>query len=1718
MGSVIRQPHLIAVEELQIFHYWQMVTDASVARSSISISGGSMRITLAAVTARFHPLGTHHATVLLRAASIVLFFGFFLGGSPQALAQITNVTGDQAPPIPGAGHDYIHMLNETVNPGSGAVSIRIAVPIAPGRGLSMPFGFGYDSGSAYHVDGTGTSSGWTDSRSYLSTGGWTYLVTRITASSEQYTYPENGGPPSICNRFTDYMMTDLQGSDHALGLSIVQPPNYGSCQVPGPWNVNTLSGQDATVQATTTTWTFPSGPDSAAPVTVADMDGTVYYFAQPAHYLSWNTASVSAIPTWIEDRNGNKITFTDLNNGDFSVTDTAGRTLISSSGFGTTGNTLTVSGLTNPYRLTWGSVSPTVYPLGATYSHQTNPPPSGSCSTFGTVSTENPEITAIELPNGQSYGFQYDAATGLLQKLTYPTGGYVRYVWAASPTSEILTYPDSKGVLDCQAEYATEKVAQRYVSFDGTHEVLQQNFTYSTAWPAPQSSGLILTWQTKTTTVTTYDLVRGTNFQTIYTYSPFAVPTPPNDPVVVGSAATPVETQVAYHDIGGGLLRTDVKTYYDPQLPPTETDTLGNSQTSETQYTYASLASCQTGTCLSRLTDKYDNDYGPGAPGALLKHTHFDYASFSLSPLFQSAVSILDRPSDVIICQAASCSSANEAAETDYVYGSAVSSASATGHDEVNYGPSETPPRGNATKVTKKCFPSCANVVTAYAYDETGQTTSMTDPNGNTTTYSHLDSYTIGTPPSNTDAYVTQIKRPTTTNGVSHISNYSYGYFDGQLTVANDENSQPTTYTYADSLDRLTAVNYPDNGQTTYSYNDAPPSPSVTTSKLITSGLPLTIITTLDGVGHQVGTALTSDRQGTIYTVNTLDGLGHTLTSSNPYRSTDPTYITTYAYDALGRTCLVAPPDGTVPTGPACPTSQPSNDVFTTYSGNQTTVTDQQGITRTSQTDSLGRLTNVWEAPSGVNFETIYTYDALDDLLTVVQGGSHNRSFAYDSLERLTSSKNPETGTTPVLYTYDANSNVVTKTDARGTIINYSPASNPIDQLNRVTSKTYSDGTPTVVYTYDGIAPSACSAGGFTYTNAIGRRSGMCDADGSEFWSYDPMGREKAEQRTTNSITKNTGYTYDLKGDLATLTYPSGRVMTYVTDSAARPSSAQDVPNNIFYMQGTCSNGINSLGVCYAPQGAIASANVGPTGGSTWLKAAMTYNDRLQPNQIQYSNQAGSLMSLQYSFLDASSHNNGNVMAVTNLVDGTRSQQFTYDQLNRLLTAETTSTYSTSPAHCWGEAYVYDNATTTPGEFGNLTNINVPSTAYNGCQMESSLSLVANSNNQISSFSYDTSGNILNDTHNSYTWNAESEIKTAAGVTYTYDGDGNRLQKSSGKIYWYGAGTEVLDESDSSGNITDEYVYFGGKRVAHRVVSGNSIYYYGEDFLGTSRQIFTSTSALCYDADFYPFGGERPYTDTCPPTYKFEGKERDSETENDHFPAREYSSRFGRWMRPDPLPWIDWQHGNKEDQEKFEDFLLNPQNLNMYTFVDNDPMSKTDPTGMQGCQAGDKQFTTCTITIVYDPKTSKGTITVTGQNKGDKDPTVLLTGSVVVGGDGHVTPTGTFTAQSWEKDHVSTKYGSWANTKWSDSAFGKNVFGPFQLHISELDNQGIMLHGTLGPSWSPTTWGNTVVGSTSHGCIRLCNQQDIALHNLMPNPRGNQIIIKTTGKPDDDNQ
>ncbi len=120
--------------------------------------------------------------------------------------------------------------------------------------------------------------------------------------------------------------------------------------------------------------------------------------------------------------------------------------------------------------------------------------------------------------------------------------------------------------------------------------------------------------------------------------------------------------------------------------------------------------------------------------------------------------------------------------------------------------------------------------------------------------------------------------------------------------------------------------------------------------------------------------------------------------------------------------------------------------------------------------------------------------------------------------------------------------------------------------------------------------------------------------------------------------------------------------------------------------------------------------------------------------------------------------------------------------------------------------------------------------------------------------------------------------------------------------------------------------------------------YYAEDMLGSSRVIVKSNGTLCgvypersrRNADFTPFGAEATATSTCAQNYKFEGKERDSESGNDDFGARYYSWRFGRWLSADwsSVP-VAVPYAN----------LTNPQTLNLYSMVADDPESFADLDG-----------------------------------------------------------------------------------------------------------------------------------------------------------------------------
>src|SRR5260370_12311496 len=99
----------------------------------------------------------------------------------------------------------------------------------------------------------------------------------------------------------------------------------------------------------------------------------------------------------------------------------------------------------------------------------------------------------------------------------------------------------------------------------------------------------------------------------------------------------------------------------------------------------------------------------------------------------------------------------------------------------------------------------------------------------------------------------------------------------------------------------------------------------------------------------------------------------------------------------------------------------------------------------------------------------------------------------------------------------------------------------------------------------------------------------------------------------------------------------------------------------------------------------------------------------------------------------------------------------------------------------------------------------------------------------------------------------------------------------------------IVGESDLSGNLTAEYVFFDGERVARKDFPGNAVSYYFSDHLKTASVITDSVGNIKSESDYYPWGGELQFLANDSNHYTFTGKEREAETGLDSFEPR-YSS------------------------------------------------------------------------------------------------------------------------------------------------------------------------------------------------------------------------------------
>jgi RHS repeat-associated protein len=646
-------------------------------------------------------------------------------------------------------------------------------------------------------------------------------------------------------------------------------------------------------------------------------------------------------------------------------------------------------------------------------------------------------------------------------------------------------------------------------------------------------------------------------------------------------------------------------------------------------------------------------------------------------------------------------------------------------------------------------------------------------------------------------------------------------------------------------------------------------------------------------------------------------------------------------------------------------------------------VTDEAGKSRKSCIDGVGRLLQVFEDPSNLNYETDYTYDALDNLLTVNQKGNdpnsahwRPRTFTYDSLSRLLTANNPESGT--INYAYDPIGNLISK---QAPLPNQTGASTVTtayvyDALNRLTKKSYTDGlTPQVQFAYDNnTITTGCpsdSPPGQTDLYPVGRRTSMCDASGGTTWIHDKMGRIQSERRSISGVHGDYDTdTFNLDGSIASLT-ALGYGIGYTYNGAGRVTQVQNFADPVNYV----------MSAKYAPFGGLTTASLG----AKPITITDAYNDRMQPLLISASATA-SIISLCYdfhlsvavtsgpcSFSAYSSGDNGNVFQIANKRDDNRTQNFWYDSLNRIQQAYTNGTN-------WGETYgspasAPGVAPTTPGidAWGNLTN----RSGVTGKAIYESMSTSAGTNNQLSGFGYDAAGNMTSNGGATYTYDAENRLIATAGISYLYDGDGKRVEKctagttagtcatnATGTMYWTGTGSDPLAETDLSGNVVENYIFLNGTRIARRDASTKAVHYYFSDHLGTHSLITDANGDMPpqEESDYYPYGGEIPISGSDANHYKFTGKERDTESGLDEFGARYYGSSLGRFMTP------DW--ASKPEAVPYSS-LSDPQTLNLYGYMRNNPLGGTDKDGHCG------GLTCPNVTVTATPATQPAPVHTT---------------------------------------------------------------------------------------------------------------------------------------------
>ncbi len=468
-------------------------------------------------------------------------------------------------------------------------------------------------------------------------------------------------------------------------------------------------------------------------------------------------------------------------------------------------------------------------------------------------------------------------------------------------------------------------------------------------------------------------------------------------------------------------------------------------------------------------------------------------------------------------------------------------------------------------------------------------------------------------------------------------------------------------------------------------------------------------------------------------------------------------------------------------------------------------------------------------------------------------------------------------------------------------------------QANGASQRFYLDANGRLLNAYLTDPDDTLTTRSYSY-NSKGQLTKMAVADVYRSYVYDNASRIAAETQYTKGQSFTLQHGYDVAGRPTGMVYPNGLAISWQYSNGYM-TALTNAESGYVYRQITALDALGNITQAQLIDGATElQSNFDPVSG------------------VMLSSQAGAVHHLLYDDFDVF----GNLTHRQNLATGL-AETFSYDRLQRL-TGRSLDTTITS----LNIGYGYDAA-------GNLTfkDDYASSYSYNSSRPNAVASIVK-LDGSTASFGYDASGNMLSGDGRIIRYDAENKPKSISrnGKTlgFVNGADGQRALQTTLTSSLYYVDKSYEWESDGSWRAYLDDIAVVGKNAT----DGNYIRFMLKDRLGSAVTTLDHNGSVASRRYFDPFGkaGNEQGTETVISALDggrlvnrgFTDHEHLDDVALIHMNGRAYDYNLGRFLSVDP----------------FIQSPSNSQSFNPYSYIMNNPLAGTDPTGYASCSASDQ--------------------------------------------------------------------------------------------------------------------------------------------------------------------